>query len=571
MKKHTLSIIILSLLLLLIPACSEYNIYKEEINICRVGDVYFDTLQAAVDYLSSQRAISESRIIYLVKNVLRSEYSDKIRKGVTVPSSFEGDLKIDFGGYRYDFSSKEEYFFRFLGGDNIEVVNGISVIYEDSVSKEKALIVGTRTVTIDEHLIKDLRSVKKAVEVTDEGKLLLKNTELSGSWIINGESEIRKGSYTFDSITGSGDLKIYEGTLDVNHDSEAFINNAINSVPEDEKGEISKTLVHELIYHEAVPATCVTTGIKEYWSCSVSTCRKMFLDEECTKELSSYDDLIIPLLSHTLIKEERVESTCSKEGHEEYWYCTTCSFIFRDENGNEKVTLDDLKLPMKSHSLIKHEEVASTCTSLGIYEHWECDVCNKLFKDSEGTILITKADTIKPTIPHSWDEGYQVDKDNHWHLCTVCGTSSDKEKHNRIYGADEKYHWDQCSVCGYVMSEKEAHSFITEGDTKYCTVCGKVIERTDSEPGFDVDPVYPAPTGNITTSYDEELNKWTFKLIGTNTNSVPTNWTWYVDDKLQNDESTNVFEFVPPRPESYVVMCIFWNASGYGSASVTIN
>ena len=121
------------------------------------------------------------------------------------------------------------------------------------------------------------------------------------------------------------------------------------------------------------------------------------------------------------------------------------------------------------------------------------------------------------------------------------------------------------------MSEKEAHSFITEGDTKYCTVCGKVIERTDSEPGFDVDPVYPAPTGNITTSYDKELNKWTFKLIGTNTNSVPTNWTWYVDDQLQNDESTNVFEFVPPRPESYVVMCIFWNASGYGSASVTIN
>ena len=33
----------------------------------------------------------------------------------------------------------------------------------------------------------------------------------------------------------------------------------------------------------------------------------MFLDEECTKEVSSYDDLIIPLLPHTLIKEERIE------------------------------------------------------------------------------------------------------------------------------------------------------------------------------------------------------------------------------------------------------------------------
>lgn len=567
MKKLILAILTA---LLLLTSCSDYNIYKEEINICRVGDNYFTTLQEAVNHIASSRAISESRTIYLLKNVLRSEYSDSIRKGVTVPATFEGDLKIDFGGYRYDFSSKEKYFFRFLGGDNIEVINGTSVIYEDSISTESALIVGTRTVTIDEHLIKDLRNTKKAVEVTGEGKLVLKNTELKGSWSIDGEGEIRKGSYTFASIIGSGDLKIYEGNLEVNHDSEAFINNAINSVPEEEKGEINKTLVHELIHHEAVPATCVTTGLKEYWSCSVSTCRKMFLDKECTKEVSSYDDLIIPLLPHTLIKEERVESTCSKEGHEEYWYCTTCSFIFRDENGNEKVTLNDLKLPMKSHSLIKHEEVASTCTSPGIYEYWECEVCNKLFKDSEGTILITKADTIKPTIPHSWDEGYQVDKDNHWQVCAVCGASSEKEKHDVRWASDKVYHWKHCVICEEILSEKEVHDFIISGDTKYCTVCShtEIYQNTDSS--FDVNPINPLPTGVIEVKHDESSDVWNLTLKSTNPESSPEHYSWYVDGVKQEGEDGITFSFTPPRGETYGIMCIFWNTAGYGSASETI-
>ena len=247
MKKLILAVLIA---LLLLTSCSDYNIYKEEINICRVGNIYFETLQAAVNHIASSRAISEDRTVYLLKDVLRGEYDDSIRKGVTVPSSFTGDVRIDFQGHRYDFSSKEQYFFRFLGGDNIEVVNGTSVIFADSISKESALIVGTRTVTIDEHLIKDLRKVKQAAEVTDGGKLLLMNSELSGSWKLNGESEIRKGYYIFDVITGTGDLKIYEGVIKVSHFSEEFINNAINSVPDEEKGVIEKTLVHELIHQD---------------------------------------------------------------------------------------------------------------------------------------------------------------------------------------------------------------------------------------------------------------------------------------------------------------------------------
>lgn len=222
------------------------------------------------------------------------------------------------------------------------------------------------------------------------------------------------------------------------------------------------------------------------------------------------------------------------------------------------------------HNLVHHAAKASTCTKQGNIEYWSCSVCKKNFSDSEGKKEITGS-VLLPLSAHTWDEGYQADSTHHWHLCTVCGTFSDKVTHTSIYGADETHHWHMCSVCGYRMSEKEAHIFEMQGETKYCKECGKVVERTDSEPGFDVDPVYPAPTGEISTSFDAETGKWTFTLRSTSSGSVPTDWTWYVDDALQEGEGRSTFEFVPPRQESYVVMCIFWNSSGYGSASTTIN
>ena len=79
-----------------------------------------------------------------------------------------------------------------MGGSTIEVVNGTSVIHSDSISTESALIVGTRTVTIDEHLIKDLRSVKKAVEVTKDGTLVIKATDNAKAGF-DGEVTITEG------------------------------------------------------------------------------------------------------------------------------------------------------------------------------------------------------------------------------------------------------------------------------------------------------------------------------------------------------------------------------------------
>ena len=403
MKKLILAILTA---LLLLTSCSDYNIYKEEINICGVGDVYFDTLQAAVDYIGSSRAVSEDRTVYLLKNVLRGEYDDSIRKGVTVPATFEGDLKIDFGGYRYDFSSKEQYFFRFLGGNTIEVVNGTSVIYEDSISTESALIVGTRTVTIDEHLIKDLRNTKKAVEVTKDGSLIIKATDnakagLSGEIVITegGSLEFKGGSFNITDIkeTGNADFKIYSGEVTFPHAIEDRIDQAISAVPEEEKGEVKTNTKHgpSFILHEAVPATCYTVGYPEYYECSI--CHKLFKDIGLTQE-TTLEELVISKLTHNLIYHEAKAQTCTESGNKEYWQCSLCGHYFSDENAETKITQEDILIPSygghdypEEWTIVKE----ATCTETGL----KTKTC---LREGCGYVL----EEVIPALGHSYGDWY---------------------------------------------------------------------------------------------------------------------------------------------------------------------
>lgn len=453
MKKLILAILTA---LLLLTSCSDYNIYKEEINICRVGDVYFDTLQAAVNYISSQRAISESRTIYLVKNVLRGEYSDFIRKGVTVPATFEGDLKIDFGGYRYDFSSKEEYFFRFLGGDNIEVVNGTSVIYEDSISTEKALIVGTRTVTIDEHLIKDLRNNKQAVEVTKDGTLVIKATDnakagLSGEIVITegGSLEFKGGSFNITDIkeTGNADIKIYSGEVTFPHAIEDRIDQAISAVPEEEKGDVKTNTKHgpNFILHEAVPATCYTVGYPEYYECSI--CHKLFKDIGLTQE-TTLEELVISKLTHNLIYHEAKAQTCTESGNKEYWQCSLCGHYFSDKNAETEITQEKIIIPSygghdypEEWTIVKE----ATCTENGL----KTKTC---LREGCGYVL----EEVIPALGHT-SNGQIYGKDNpvqHWYHCDIDNVDFGFENH--IYGdwidseVEGMKKQRECTVCNHI-------------------------------------------------------------------------------------------------------------------------
>ena len=54
------------------------------------------------------------------------------------------------------------------------------------------------------------------------------------------------------------------------------------------------------------------------------------------------------------------------------------------------------------HTLTKTEAQAPTCTKPGNKEYWTCSVCNKLFRDEAGMHEITEEDTKRPALGHDW-------------------------------------------------------------------------------------------------------------------------------------------------------------------------
>ena len=65
------------------------------------------------------------------------------------------------------------------------------------------------------------------------------------------------------------------------------------------------------------------------------------------------------------------------------------------------------------HTLTKTEAQAPTCTQDGNIDYWTCSVCNKLFRDEAGTQVITEEDTKRPALGHDWGEPvYTWSEDN---------------------------------------------------------------------------------------------------------------------------------------------------------------
>ncbi len=117
--------------------------------------------------------------------------------------------------------------------------------------------------------------------------------------------------------------------------------------------------------------------------------------------------------SHTLIRIERKEATCTEDGNIEYWSCSECGKNFSDSEGVTET--DNVSIPA-GHTLTHHEKIDAGCTKDGNIEYWSCSVCGKNFSDGEATSEITEV-VIPSKGGHVFAEG----------VCTVCGAPAPSE------------------------------------------------------------------------------------------------------------------------------------------------
>ena len=172
---------------------------------------------------------------------------------------------------------------------------------------------------------------------------------------------------------------------------------------------------HDLIHHDAVDATCTTSGNIEYWDCIY--CKKYFTDAEGTAESeTTLAALIIPN-GHILQAVSGTAATCTTDGTKAYWKCSTCNKLFSDAAGTREITAPE-KIPA-SHTLTEVAAKAATCTRDGNRAYWKCSVCGKLFSDAAAGTEIKASETVVPAA-HQYKNG----------VCTVCGTQI--ENYNKI-------------------------------------------------------------------------------------------------------------------------------------------
>ena len=162
--------------------------------------------------------------------------------------------------------------------------------------------------------------------------------------------------------------------------------------------------------------------------------------------------------SHTMVKTEAVAATCTADGHNAYYTCSDCGKVYKDAAGTTETTVAAETLLALGHTEVTDEAVEPTCTETGKTEGKHCSVCNE--------VLVAQTDI--PALGHSWGEG-------------VVTTAPD-------YGVTGEMTF-TCTVCGVVRTEDiaalEHHMKEVAGKEATCTEGGwtayQICEDTDCD------------------------------------------------------------------------------------------
>ena len=159
-----------------------------------------------------------------------------------------------------------------------------------------------------------------------------------------------------------------------------------------EAGTISSTV--------KVKPTCTAMGTTTY-NATVSLNGKAYT---ATKDVQD-----IPMEPHKLVKTEAKAATCTETGNNDYWTCSVCKGVFKDEQGKVKTTVkaETLAVDPANHAggTVERGAVAETCSMSGHEADTYCKSCG---------VLLQRGAVIPATGRHTYGSDGR---------CTVCGNT----------------------------------------------------------------------------------------------------------------------------------------------------
>lgn len=224
--------------------------------------------------------------------------------------------------------------------------------------------------------------------------------------------------------------------------------------------EYGTALGHQLKKVPAVPATCTTDGVKEYWECQRENCHEKFLDAKGTTPATAANTKI-PAPGHKLVKTEAKAATCTATGNKEYYTCSVCKKLFSDEAGKNETNIDAVTLGVLDHGVSK-------AYVAGDKQHWNfCLDCGAVLNAADHTYTNGKCvcgATNKDAVvdpnhkDHTRGNNEYLNETKHWNDCNAatCAGHVNEANHNfkdmklTVTENGKNYKVVKCDGCGYV-------------------------------------------------------------------------------------------------------------------------
>lgn len=188
-------------------------------------------------------------------------------------------------------------------------------------------------------------------------------------------------------------------------------------------GEI-KAKGHVEVVIEAIPATCLKSGLTDGKKCDV--CAKIIVEQAT-----------VPALGHNPVVDAAVAPTCTETGLSEGSHCKRCEIVLVEQE----------TVPAKGHTPVEMSGYDATCTNFGLTAGSKCSVCQTVYTPQE------KIDALGHYL--TGHEGQEP-------TCTEEG-----------YEAYETCTRDGCAYTTYTVIAAKNHAY---DDNGLCTVCGYVLE-----------------------------------------------------------------------------------------------
>ena len=232
---------------------------------------------------------------------------------------------------------------------------------------------------------------------------------------------------------------------------------------------------HKWVIDAAVAPTCTQTGLTEGKHCSV--CNTVLTPQTTLPALGhKWNDGVVT--REPTCTEDGVNTfTCAQchntkteripaPGHQwSDWVVTTAATEETEGSETRTCQRDDTHTETRSipkldhtHTMEHHPAVDANCGAGrdGNSEYWVCSGCGKFFRDAGGKNEITRKETvISPA--HAPSDDWSYDESSHWHECKKCRQQFDFAAHVSSGPAtetDSKF----CTVCGYVIQTAASHT-----------------------------------------------------------------------------------------------------------------